>query len=143
MSPNFRICRISRNVAARKVVAFSLFSLFFFVGLLAGLGDGSSPESPSFVGSYSSSTYLDFAIGIAYDAANGYVYVTAMDYDAVTIIKVGDPLPTALPTMTPSPTVSIAPTSPSPTTLAPTLAPSVAVMMSVSSAGKAGDSPHF
>ena len=43
---------------------------------------------------------------------------------------------------TPSPT-SIAPTSPSPTTLAPTLAPSVAVMMSVSSAGKAGDSPHF
>ena len=54
-----------------------------------------------------------------------------------------DCAPSPLPSLTPSPTVSIAPTSPSPTTLAPTLAPSVAVMMSVSSAGKAGDSPHF
>jgi len=49
----------------------------------------SSAESPSLVGSYSSSTYLDGASFIAYDAAHGYVYVAASDSDAVTIIDVG------------------------------------------------------
>ena len=88
-------------------------------GLPTGeLGHGADPTNPSFVGSYSSSTYLDDANGIAYDAAHGYVYVAAEFSDAVTIVDVGNPMPTASPTATPSHSPTLSPT------LSPTALPS-------------------
>jgi uncharacterized membrane protein len=82
---------------------------------------GSDPTSPSLVGSYSSSTYINGASRIAYDATNRYVYVTAEVSDAMTIIDVGrtvvlylappSPAPTNLPTTVPTTAPSIDPTA--------------------------------
>jgi uncharacterized membrane protein len=81
----------------------------------------SDASCPSLVGSYSSSTYINGASRIAYDATNRYVYVTAEVSDAMTIIDVGrtvvlylappSPAPTNLPTTVPTTAPSIDPTA--------------------------------